>query len=235
MNFRILKILIMLFLVTGLTAFSIIKNGDRNININKINYMDSDPIFISVESVNNLLKQSDSNSSTLLKRNLNLRKIEELINDNAFIDFAEVSMDLVGEIGVKIIEKKPVFRVLNGEYYIDTNGRKMPLSNLFSERIPLIISDVNSSDYVSLGSLGSFLINDDFLNAHITGLEIIDNNLFFHVRNFSYVITMKGFNQYKIRLNNYKVFYRSVINDSVLRDLSSINLNFNSQVIVEKK
>ena len=235
MNFRILKILIMLFLVTGLTAFSIIKNGDRNININKINYMDSDPIFISVESVNNLLKQSDSNSSALLKRNLNLRKIEELINDNAFIDFAEVSMDLVGEIGVKIIEKKPVFRVLNGEYYIDTNGRKMPLSNLFSERIPLIISDVNSSDYVSLGSLGSFLINDDFLNAHITGLEIIDNNLFFHVRNFSYVITMKGFNQYKIRLNNYKVFYRSVINDSVLRDLSSINLNFNSQVIVEKK
>tara|TARA_B100000929_G_scaffold57005_1_gene42660 strand:- start:181 stop:858 length:678 start_codon:yes stop_codon:yes gene_type:complete len=225
----------MLFLVTGLTAFSIIKNGDRNININKINYMDSDPIFISVESVNNLLKQSDSNSSTLLKRNLNLRKIEELINDNAFIDFAEVSMDLVGEIGVKIIEKKPVFRVLNGEYYIDTNGRKMPLSNLFSERIPLIISDVNSSDYVSLGSLGSFLINDDFLNAHITGLEIIDNNLFFHVRNFSYVIKMKGFNQYKIRLNNYKVFYRSVINDSVLRDLSSINLNFNSQVIVEKK
>jgi len=182
-----------------------------------------------------LLKQSDSNSSALLKRNLNLRKIEDLINDNAFIDFAEVSMDLVGEIGVKIIEKKPVFRVLNGEYYIDTNGRKMPLSNLFSERIPLIISDVNSSDYVSLGSLGSFLINDDFLNAHITGLEIIDNNLFFHVRNFSYVITMKGFNQYKIRLNNYKVFYRSVINDSVLRDLSSINLNFNSQVIVEKK
>ena len=225
----------MLFLVTGLTAFSIIKNGDRNININKINYMDSDPIFISVESVNNLLKQSDSNSSTLLKRNLNLRKIEELINDNAFIDFAEVSMDLVGEIGVKIIEKKPVFRVLNGEYYIDTNGRKMPLSNLFSEHTPLIISDVNSSDYVSLGSLGSFLKNDDFLNSHITGLEIIDNNLSFHVRNFSYVIKIKGFNQYKIRLTNYKVFYRAVINDSVLRDISSINLNYNNQVIVEKK
>jgi len=235
MNFRILKILIMLFLVTGLTAFSIIKNGDRNININKINYMDSDFKFISVESVNKLLKQSDSNSSALLKRNLNLRKIEDLINDNAFIDFAEVSMNLVGEIGVKIVEKKPVFRVLNGKYYIDTNGKKMPLSNLFSEHTPLIISDVNSSDYVSLGSLGSFLKNDDFLNSHITGLEIIDNNLSFHVRNFSYVIKIKGFNQYKIRLTNYKVFYRAVINDSVLRDISSINLNYNNQVIVEKK
>lgn len=235
MNFRTLKILIMLFLVTGLTAFSIVKNGDRNINFNKINFIDSDLKFISIESVNKLLKQTDSNSSPLLKRDLNLKKIEETINDNGFIDSAEVSMDLVGEIGVKIVEKKPVFRVLNGKFYIDSNGNKMPLSNLFSERIPLIISKVKSSDYINLGSLGVFLKNDNFLNTHIIGLDIIDNELFFHVRNFTYVIKMKGFNKYKTRLNNYKVFYKSAINDSILKDLSSINLNFKSQVIVEKK
>ena len=235
MNFRIFKILVMLLLVGGLTAFSIVKNGDRNININRINYMDSELKFVSVESVNKLLKQIDSNSSTILKRNLNLRKVEEIINDNAFIEFAEVSMNLVGEIGIKIVEKKPVFRVLNGEFYIDSNGNKIPLSNLFSEHIPLIISNVNPDDYVSLGTLGSFLKNDDFFSAHITGLEIIDNNLLFHVRNFSYVIKMKGFKQYKARLRNYKVFYQSVLNDSVLENLSSINLNFNSQVIVENK
>ena len=91
-----------------------------------------------------------------------MKKIEETINDNGFIDSAEVSMDLVGEIGVKIVEKKPVFRVLNGKFYIDSNGNKMPLSNLFSERIPLIISKVKSSDYINLGSLGVFLKNDDF-------------------------------------------------------------------------
>ncbi len=78
--------------------------------------MDSDLKFISVKSVNKLLKQTDSNSSALLKRNLNLKKIEEIINDNAFIDFAEVSMNLLGELGIKIVERKPVFRVLNGEY-----------------------------------------------------------------------------------------------------------------------
>ena len=235
MNFRTLKILIMLCLVTGLTAFSIVKNGDRNINFNKINFIDSNFKFISIESVNKLLKQTDSNSSPLLKRDLNLKKIEETINDNGFIDSAEVSMDLVGEIGVRIVEKKPVFRVLNGKFYIDSNGNKMPLSNLFSERIPLIISKVNSSDYVNLGSLGVFLKNDDFLNTHIIGLDIIDNELFFHVRNFTYVIKMKGFNKYKTRLNNYKVFYKSAINDNILKDLSLINLNFKSQVIVEKK
>ena len=173
MNFRILKILILLLLVSGLTAFSIVKNGDRNINFDRINYMNSDLKFISVKSVNKLLKQTDSNSSALLKRNLNLKKIEEIINDNAFIDFAEVSMNLHGELGIKIVERKPVFRVLNGEYYIDTNGDKMPLSNLFSERIPLIISSVNPSDYVGLGSLGSFLKNDNFLKHASRGLLLL--------------------------------------------------------------
>ncbi len=103
MKFRILKILILLLLVSGLTAFSIIKNGDRNINFDRINYMDSDLKFISVKSVNKLLKQTDSNSSALLKRNLNLKKIEKIINDNAFIDFAEVSMNLLGELEIKIV------------------------------------------------------------------------------------------------------------------------------------
>tara|TARA_B100001250_G_scaffold401757_1_gene414011 strand:+ start:113 stop:820 length:708 start_codon:yes stop_codon:yes gene_type:complete len=235
MNFRIFKILTILLLVGGLTAFSIVKNGDRNVNINRINYMDSKLKFVSVESVNKLLKQIDSNSSTILKRNLNLRKVEEIINDNAFIEFAEVSMNLVGEIGIKIVEKKPVFRVLNAEFYIDSNGNKMPLSNLYSERIPLIISNVNSSDYVCLGLLGSFLKNDDFFSTHITGLEIIDNKLLFHVRNFSYVIKMKDFKKYEVRLRNYKVFYKSVLNDNILENLSSINLSFNNQVIVENK
>ena len=46
---------------------------------------------------------------------------------------------------------------------------------------------------------------------------------------------MKGFNKYETRLNNYKVFYKSAINDNILKDLSLINLNFKSQVIVEKK
>ena len=235
MNLRVLKLLIMLFLVIFLTAFSTFKNGERKIDLNTINYLDSNFNFVSVESVNKLLKQSDSNSSNLLKRNLNLKKIEEEINQNEYIDFAEVSMNLAGEIGVKIVEIKPVFRVLNDKYYIDKNGNTMPLSNLYSEQIPLIISSVNSSDYKRLGSLGSYLKNDVFLNEHITGLEIIDNKLFFHVKNFSYVIKMNGFNKYKTRLNNYKAFYKSVKNDSILNDLSSINLNFKSQVIVEKK
>jgi cell division protein FtsQ len=225
----------MFFLVIFLAAFSIIRNGERTIDFDSINYLDSKFKFISVESVDKLLKQSDSISLKLMKRNLNLGSLERIINKNAFIYSAEVSLSLDSEIGIKIIEKEPVFRVLKDKYYIDSSGDKMPLSKNYSERIPLILKDIDSTKLISLGMLGDYFKNDNFLNGHIIGLEIINNEFIFHVNNFSYLVKMKDLNQYKNRFKNYKAFYKSALNDSILDKASSINLNFRNQVIVQKK
>ena len=94
MRLRVLKLLTMFFLVIFLAAFSIIRNGERTIDFDSINYLDSKFKFISVESVDKLLKQSDSISLKLMKRNLNLGSLERIINKNAFIYSAEVSLSL---------------------------------------------------------------------------------------------------------------------------------------------
>lgn len=235
MKFRVLKLLIMLFLITFLMAFSIVRNGDREIDFSNINYLDSKFKFISVESVDKMLKQSDSISLKLVKRDLNLKVIEKLINKNSFISSADVSLELNGELGVRIVEKEPVFRVLDDDYYIDLSGSIMPLSENYSERIPLILSEVDSTELKSLGLLGNYFKNDTFLSYHIAGLEIIDNEFLFHVNSFKYLIKMKDLSDFKSRFNNYKVFYKTVINDSVLVKLKSINLNFKNQVIVQKR
>jgi cell division protein FtsQ len=182
-----------------------------------------------------MLKQSDSISLKLVKRDLNLKVIEKLINKNSFISSADVSLELNGELGVRIVEKEPVFRVLDDDYYIDLSVSIMPLSENYSERIPLILSEVDSTELKSLGLLGNYFKNDTFLSNHITGLEIIDNEFLFHVNSFKYLIKMKDLSDFKSRFNNYKVFYKTVINDSVLVKLKSINLNFKNQVIVQKR
>ena len=156
MKLRVFKLLIMFFLVIFLTAFSMVKNGERKIDFNSINYLDSNFKFISEESVNKLLKQSDSISLKLIKRDLNLKSLERIINENAFIDSAEISLRLDGQIGVEIVEKEPVFRVLNGNYYVDLNGNKMPLSKNYSQRVPLIMSKVDSAELEDLGLLGTY-------------------------------------------------------------------------------
>ncbi len=225
----------MLFLVIFLTAFSMFKNGERKIDFESINYMDSDFNFISEKSVNKLLKQSDSISLSLVKRDLNLNKLEKIINSNVFVHSAEVSLNLEGEIGIKIIEKEPVFRVLGGKYYIDSIGNKIPLSSIFSKTIPLIISEVDSIYFDDLGLFGNYIKNDSFLSDHIAGLEIIDDGFNIYVNNYSYKIKMNDLNDFKTCFRNYKVFYKSVEQDSVLDKLSSINLNFKNQVIIQKK
>ena len=235
MKFRVLKLLIMLFLITFLMAFSIVRNGDREIDFSNINYLDSKFKFISIESVDKMLKQSDSISLKLVKRDLNLKGIEKIIIKNSFISSANVSLELNGELGVRIVEKEPVFRVLNDDYYIDLSGSIMPLSENYSERIPLILSEVDSTELKSLGMLGNYFKNDIFFSNHIAGLEIIDNEFLFHVNNFKYLIKMKDLSDFKSRFNNYKVFYKTVINDSILVKLKSINLNFKNQVIVQKR
>ena len=235
MNFKTIKIFFLLIILTALSAFGIIKNGDRSVNFDNLNFVNTNLRFISEDTVNKLLKQSDSISLKLIKRDLNLKSLERIINKNAFIDSAEVSLRLDGQIGVEIVEKEPVFRVLNGNYYVDLNGNKMPLSKNYSQRVPLIMSKVDSAELEDLGLLGTYFKKDNFLNDHIIGLEIIKDEYIFHINNFSYLIKMKDLNGYKNRFNNYKIFYKAVLNDSILGKISSINLNFKNQVIVQKK
>ena len=46
---------------------------------------------------------------------------------------------------------------------------------------------------------------------------------------------IEKFDNYKTKLKNYENFFRSVYNEGLLDSLSSINLNFKNQVIVQKK
>ena len=77
MRNNLFKILIIMLLVGFLTAFSFVKNENRNIDFENINFIDSDLKFISLDSVNKLLKQSDLLSNKFLKSDLNLKEIEQ--------------------------------------------------------------------------------------------------------------------------------------------------------------
>ena len=235
MRNNLFKILIIMLLVGFLTAFSFVKNENRNIDFENINFIDSDLKFISLDSVNKLLKQSDLLSNKFLKSDLNLKEIEQKFLDNTFIYSAEVSLGLDGQLGIILKEKNPVFRVLNDNYYIDSDGNKMSLSNLFSERIPLLLNKVDSSYFNTLGVLGEYIKNDMFLSKHIIALSQFEEDLNFYVNGYSYVLKIEKFDNYKTKFKNYENFFRSVYNEGLLDSLSSINLNFKNQVIVQKK
>jgi cell division protein FtsQ len=197
--------------------------------------LDTDFKFISKDSVNKLLTQSKLISNEILKSNLNLKEIERVILSNEYVSSVEVSISIEGKVGVNIIEKNPVFRVLNEEYYIDSNGKKMPLSKNFSEICPMILSDVDSIDFKMFGDLGLFLKNDKFLSNHIAGLTKSNNKLIFNVDGFKYNLNLIGDTNYVSKLKKYEVFFNTVYSSGLLDSLKSVNLDFKNQVIIQRK
>ena len=122
MSLNKFKISFLLILVGLLALFGFRKNEARIIRASDIHFIESDFKFSSKDSVNKLLTQTDIFSNKILKSNLNLKGIEQQILLNKYIDFANVSISVDGKVGIKIIEKNPVFRVLNDRYYIDAIG-----------------------------------------------------------------------------------------------------------------
>ena len=233
MNFRVFKFSLMIVLVIFLTAFSHFRQSKSHIDLKNIKLIESEFKFISKDSVNKLLKQINSNLSTHLKRDLNLKLYENTLDNNDLIKKANVSIDLENTLQVSLVERDPVFRILNKNFYVDDKGTIMPLSKTFSEKTPIVLGYVKAEDYKKLGVIGSFIKRDSFFNNHISGLKMNHNFLFFYVKNYSYKLKMRFSKNFEKKFLKYKVFYKSV-NDSILRNINEINLIFNNQVVVEK-
>ena len=233
MNFRVFKFLLMFVTIVILTVFSHIRHSKGYVNLNNIKLIESQFKFISIDSVNKLLKQINPNLSTHTKRDLNLKLYENVLNNNDLIEKADVSINLENTIQVSLVERDPVFRILNKDSYIDSNGSFMPLSTVFSEKLPIVLGNIRTEDYKKLGDIGNFIKNDSFFNNHISGLKMDNNFLLFFVKKYSYKLKIGYSKNIEKNFIKYKVFYNSV-NDSILRNISIVNLNFNNQVVVEK-
>ncbi|RZP08853.1 MAG: hypothetical protein EVA39_02760 [Flavobacteriales bacterium] len=218
-----------------LTLFSFNKNQSRIIDFVDLTYVNTDFKFISKDSVNKLLTQSKLFSNEILKSNLNLEEFERIILSNEYVSSAEVSISIDGKLGVNIKEKNPVFRVLNEKYYVDADGKKMPLSKNFSETCPMILSIVDSIDLKMFGDLGIYIKNHKFLSNHIAGLTKSNNKLIFNIDGFQYNLNLISDGNYVSKFKNYEAFFNTVYSSGLLDSLKSVNLDFKNQVIIQRK
>ena len=109
MNFRVFKFSLMLILVVFLTAFSHFRQSMSHIDLKNIKLIESEFKFISKDSVNKLLKQINSNLSTHMKRDLNLKLYENALDNNDLIKKANVSINLEKILQVSLVERETQF------------------------------------------------------------------------------------------------------------------------------
>lgn len=205
--------------------------------------------FIERDEVDRILLE---NSGPLVGRELediNIHKLEKVLNENPFIEYAKVFADMNGVIHVDIRQRKPVIRIINManvNFYVDENGFKIPMSDNYTARVLVANGLINEDFSGKVDTMSSQLVKDLFRAAKFIRQDTLWNDqveqLFVDLKGDIEIVPRVG--DHKIilgtadsletKFRNLLVFYKKAIPKVGWDSYKSINLKYANQIICEK-
>ncbi|HNW97311.1 MAG TPA: hypothetical protein PKK00_02735 [Bacteroidales bacterium] len=261
---RIIIILMWVILIAGvgvLIAF-IQKQQDAVICKNQsvlIKY-DSDDYFITESDIWDYLSGKGYKLKDNSLAEINSNDIESALNEIPYVEKADVSTNIEGDIEIKIKQRRPLVKVINKfnqSYYIDDKGFLMPGSEKYSARLlvangnidnyyaPKIKLDVNDS--LSADSnimktaaykvfrIAQFIDKDEFWKAMIEEIYVNtkgEMELFTKIGDA--VVIFGNIDNMEEKFNNLLVFYKKGLNKIGWSKYKKINLKYKNQVVCSK-
>ncbi len=235
-NWGIIKFLLVTSLIVFLFGFSKQRNEQRKITKINIDFKDENRMFITPLAVNKLLILNNDTLPSIGKETLDLNKMEKRLLENPMIKDAEVYVTIDGVLGTKIEQRNPVARVSgNPDFYLDEEGLKMPLSKVYSARVP-IVSGISEAYFSEVTNLINKISKDNFMKEHIVGLEVNkDAEILLNIRKNYFKILFGKPKNIEAKFQNFKAFYKLIKKDSLLESYSLVNLKFENQVVATKR
>ncbi len=234
-----IKFLLLTILIVFLYGFASYRNSKKISEDYDVIFENGDNLFISYEMVNKLLIQKLGTDKNQSKENINLDSLENFIQSNKMVENTEVFLKINGDLGVIIKQRTPVLRVANNSksYYFDRLGKKMPLSDNYSARVPVSSSNIDKSNSKDIVYLANQIKNDDFFKKQIIGISQKDSTNQFELKTRigNQIIQFGNLNNMQSKFNKLKVFYQKVIADSTLHHYKIIDLRYKDQVVCTKK
>lgn len=233
---KYIKGILLAGLVFFLFSFAEKRNSSRKINSVELSFTDTENLYITEAAVNKLLIVNNVEAQKQGKETLDLNEVEVLLNSHDMIENAEVFMSIDGNLGASITQKKPIARILNAtSYYLDRQGRKMPLSDFHSARVPLVYG-VTAEQHQEVFPLLDFIAKDEVLSRQIIGIKRNPGGIYeLQVREFDYSISFGEAEHLDRKFNNYKAFFKQAMEDNKLETYKEVNLQFGNQVVCTKK
>ena len=234
-NWNVIKFLVVTGLIVFLFSFSKKRNDVRNLTKIEVDFKNDNTLFITQNSVNKMLIQNVDSVTSIGKETLVLNKMEESLLKNPMIKNAEVFVTIDGLLGVKIEQRKPIARVLGSpDFYIDEEGTKMPLSTVYSARVPIVTGNINN-DFTDITKLLLKINEDDFMMECVIGLQIqSDETIHLKIRKNDFNVLFGKPIAIENKFQKFKAFYKLTKQEGLLSNYSLVNLEFNNQVVATK-
>ena len=195
-----------------------------------------------------VLKTYEFDLDQLEVDHVDLEDIEKLLSDEPFIAEAHTYIDAKQRLHVDITQRKPILRVMNlngSDYYIGGDGIRLPLSQHFTARVPVITGFIPDFEIDFLKTDNAlrkafravnFAREDDFLNAWLEGIHLTQNGEMILLGNVgSFKVHLGSDDDLEEKVEKLKIFFRERIATRGWRHIDEINLIYENQVITKRK
>ncbi len=232
-----IQVLLLIAGIVFLYAFAQHKNQQHNIKEIEVEFVENQHTFLSVEMVNKLLIQSETNLLNKQKTLINLHQVEQEVRKNKMIENAELFITPSGKLKASITQRVPVARLNNGikAYYLDRQGVAMPLSANYSTRVPLVTGVINREMENEVFFLIQKLDQNEFYKKQIIGIHRkINGDYLLNTRIGRHKVLLGNLDNVDNKLKKLQVFYKKEWESDNLKKYKLINLKFNHQVVCSK-
>ncbi|HSU27520.1 MAG TPA: hypothetical protein VLJ68_04005 [Chitinophagaceae bacterium] len=178
---------------------------------------------------------------------INLRRLEQLLEENEWIRDAELYFDNQDILHVNIYEREPVARIFNNNgmsFYIDSACRKLPLSDKCSARVPVftgfpsknIITAKDSILLSDISSMARFILHDVFWMAQVSEVDITPERNFEMIPVIgNHVVKLGNAENITAKFHRLFVFYQQVLSKTGFDKYKWIDVQFQGQVVASKQ
>jgi len=235
-NWNYIKMMALLLALSGLFAFSNQRSKKKSVNGINIQFIGDQNLYITEAMVNKLLIQKYGSLTNVPKEKLVLNTIEEVIETNDMVKNAQVYLTVNGELTSRIVQRRPIGRIEgNTKFYLDDEGKRMPLSMSHSARVPIITGKITGKSLEDVYEILKYINNDNFLRKNVIGIHVEDEEKYqlkFRMENF--VVNLGGVENLEEKFKNFKAFYAKANKDRTLEEFAVVSLEFNNQVVCTK-
>ncbi|HET8808829.1 MAG TPA: hypothetical protein VFM65_01005 [Flavobacteriaceae bacterium] len=231
-----IKAIALIVLVIVLYSFAKNRNIARNVETVSIDFTNGDNLYITETAVNKLLIQKNGKLENLPKDTLDLSRLEKTLVNQEMIADAEVYLTVDGVLGVVVTQRKPIARVFSATpFYIDSDGKAMPLSTYHSARVPILVG-IGKKQLGRVFPLLKKIENDPFLKHHVVAIRrLAENNYELELRKLDFNVFFGKIESLDQKINNFKAFYKKAKEEEKLKAYKNVSLQFENQVVCTKK
>lgn len=236
-NWIYIKGIVLLGLLVFLYGFSYQKNNVKKVKDILIEFEEGNNMFMSHEIVNKLLIQNNLTVKNQPKSVIDLHQLEANVLSHSMVEDATIFLTVDGLLKAKIKQRTPIARVLSNtkSYYIDKQGKAMPLSENHTARVLLVYGDIMDENIEDIHGLVTAILKDEFLKKQIISVtKILNNEYVLMTRVGSQKIILGTLVNLEEKFKNLKSFFNKTMADKTIEKYSAINLKYNKQVVCTK-